>query len=78
MCCLVMSAVGRDPLVTDDELVAAMRSCDCPVVTTGDLVDHVDMTKDGVRRRLNQLIERGKVSRKQVGARAVVYWPSEG
>jgi len=45
-----------------------------PVVTAGEVSDAVGMTNQGVNKRLRDLANRGLVVRKQVGARAYIYW----
>jgi predicted ArsR family transcriptional regulator len=63
--------------MTDEEIVAEVRKHPDEVVTAGDIADQIDMTSAGVLQRLNQLHEDGVVTRKKVGARAVVWWLNE-
>lgn len=48
------------------------------VVTAGELTDVLDTSRDTVLRRLRTLHENGEVERKEVGARAVVWWINDG
>jgi len=57
-----------------DDVLAALRSHPEPVATAADIADVLDVTSETVRRRLTELREQGLVERKNVGARAVVWW----
>jgi len=48
------------------------------VVTAGELTEELDTSRDTILRRLRTLHENGEVERKEVGARAVVWWVDEG
>lgn len=65
---------GRKPRITDEEILDVFRSSTDPVLTTGEVASEVDITHRGVRDRLEQLEEEGKVRSKKVGARAMVWW----
>ena len=80
-----MSTVDRDeggrdedgrftPTVTDDALLTAIESAGAPVLTTPELADRLPIGRRAIRERLLDLEARGKVARKTVGARAVVWW----
>jgi hypothetical protein len=62
------------PSVTDDDVLAALRDRPDPVSTTSELAEFLGVTPETVRRHLTTLCERGRVERKTVGARAVVWW----
>jgi Fic family protein len=47
------------------------------VVTAGEITDVLDTSRDTVLRRLRTLHENGEVERKEVGARAVVWWVND-
>lgn len=65
---------GRKPRITDEEILDVFRSSSDPVLTTREVASEVDITHRGVRDRLEQLEEEGKVMSKKVGARAMVWW----
>ena len=44
------------------------------VVTASELTDSLDTSRDTILRRLRTLHESGEIERKEVGARAVVWW----
>jgi predicted ArsR family transcriptional regulator len=60
--------------VTPARVLEAMNTADDPVVTAGEVGEALDCTGQAARKKLNQLHEDGKVERKEVGARAVVWW----
>lgn len=48
-----------------------------PVLTAKEVATKLGTSSETARRKLNELHEGGKISRKEVGARAVVWWYSE-
>lgn len=66
--------MARTVSVTDEEILETVVSGDDPVRTVPDMAHEVDLGRDGLRRRLNKLEERGEVVSKRVGANAVVWW----
>ena len=63
--------------VTLDRVVSAIRAVDGPVVTTRDVGDRLDCTTEAARQKLVHLTEQGRVDRRKVGGRAVVWWLTE-
>lgn len=72
-----MGKMGRNKEVSDKQILQAIALHPDPIVTSSEVAESVDMTKQGVNKRLNKLAEDEYVVRKSVGARAVVYWLSE-
>lgn len=66
--------MGRKREVSDQEILQAISLHPDPVVTASEIAEAVDMTNTGVNKRLNQLVEDEFVVRKDVGARATIYW----
>ncbi|XVH33294.1 hypothetical protein ACNS7O_14870 (plasmid) [Haloferacaceae archaeon DSL9] len=60
--------------ITLERVVAAIREVDSPVVTTRDLADILGCTTEAARQKLVTLTEQGRVDRRKVGGRAVVWW----
>lgn len=60
--------------VTDDDLIEAIERTDSPVVTAAELANELPIGRRAIRERLLDLHEREIVDRKDVGARAVVWW----
>ena len=63
------------PSIEDDDVLRALRAHPEPVATTSDLADALGVTTETVRRHLSALRDAEQVGRKEVGARAVVWWP---
>lgn len=66
--------VPRTPRVGDEEILSQIALHPDPVVTAQELSNHVDYTPDGIRRRLHTLHDKGLVTKREVGANAVVWW----
>jgi predicted transcriptional regulator len=60
-----------------EQVVEVMEKSDEPFMTLGEITKEVDVTKKTVHNRLSELVEDGQVSRKKVGAKAVVWWLPE-
>lgn len=69
-----MADPGRKKTISDAEFLREMRLLPDPVVTAGEVSERVDMTRQGVNSRLDEMVDSGYVKRKEVGSRAVVYW----
>lgn len=59
--------------VSDAELVSIIRSADDPVLTTAEVTEGTPISRQAVKRRLEQLFEEGHISRKKAG-RNRVWW----
>lgn len=62
------------PRVTDRDVIRALSAHPQPVATANDLAEALEVSRETVRRHLSRLHEDGRVARKAVGARAVVWW----
>lgn len=63
--------------VTPERVVETIREADGPIVTTRDVADALECTTEAARQKLVTLTEQGRVARRKVGARAVVWWLTE-
>lgn len=63
--------------VTPERVLAVMRDADAPVLTAGDIADELGCTPEAVTKKLKRLQDHDRVARRQVGARAVVWWLTE-
>ena len=59
--------------LTSERVLACLRRADEPLTAT-ELASEFSVTNRAVLNKLNSLHERGVVERKEVGARAVVWW----
>jgi len=64
----------RPVTVPDDKLLAVLEAGDDPIRTVAEMESEVDLSADGLRRRLVKLEERDEAISKTVGANAVVWW----
>jgi len=67
----------RSVTVSDDRILSVLNEGGDPVRTVPKMAEQIDLSRDGLRRRLIDLEERGIVKSKTVGANAVVWWPDE-
>ena len=70
------SGSGRPRETTTDDVLKALCEVDAPVGTGTELAQRLNVSQQTVLRRLDELHKNGRVERKEVGARAVVWWPS--
>lgn len=63
--------------VTPERVLAVMHDAETPVLTASDIADELGCTPEAVTKKLNGLLEQERVARRQVGARAVVWWVTE-
>lgn len=64
---------GRSRTVSDAELLEAGRQVDGPAWGAAEVASRVDIGKEGVRQRLNALVEADEVCVKQVSGQNI-YW----
>ena len=74
---MAKDGIGRPREVTCDDVLTAFEDVDKPVATGKLLAEMLDVSKQSVLRRLQELEEEGRVERWKVGSRAVVWWPTD-
>lgn len=57
------------------EVLSLFRDIDEPILTASEVADEFGISQQAAHKRLKRLHERGKIERKEVGARAVAWWP---
>lgn len=62
---------------TERHILRAIRTHPEPVITAPELASMLDVSSETARRYLSTLHDDGVVCRKEVGARAVVWWPAD-
>lgn len=60
-----------------EAVLNVLRQASDPVLTAKEVAEKLETSSETARRKLNELHEQGKIRRKEVGARAVVWWASE-
>lgn len=69
-----MAGPGRQPTVSDEDILDVFRQSEDPVLSTAEVADAIDMGERGTLSRLKQLVDDGSIKRKKVGAKATVWW----
>jgi predicted transcriptional regulator len=59
------------------DVIETLREHEDPFVTAIEIADRMDKSKGTIHDRLDELLDEGKVNRKKVGGRAVVWWLPE-
>lgn len=72
-----MSGPGRQPTVSDDEILESFREASDPVLTTNEVADAIGLGRRGAYDRLVQLSEDGRLEQKKIGEKAAVWWSPE-
>jgi len=67
---------GRPQDVSDKELLEQVALVHGPA-TSGEISDGVSIGRKGVNKRLPDLVDKGYLFKKEVGANAIIYWLSE-
>jgi len=60
--------------VADDEIVRHIRESSDPAFTTKEIAQEFGMSVPGIRNRLEDLAERGRIERKKPAKRTIVWW----
>jgi len=73
-----MSSKGRSPKVTDDDLVQLLETTEewagRPFTDTKEVSDRVEISRQGVRQRLEKLVEEYDHIKRHKPSRDVIYW----
>ena len=59
--------------VTLDNVMSVFENAELPVLTASEIADELDCSRPSAYNKLEQLVDRGDLHKKKVGARAVVY-----
>lgn len=59
------------------QVLELFQDIDEPVLTASEIADEFGITQQAAYSRLKRLHEDGLIDRKEVGARAVAWWPVE-
>jgi transposase-like protein len=58
---------GRKPTISDDEIIAAIRDHQDPILSTKEVSEQIGIGRDGTLKRLHQLKEEARVDNRMVG-----------
>lgn len=70
--------VGRPKKVSDKEILKVLHETDERVMTASEIGDELGESRRTLHRRLDELHDDGKVEKKKVGGRSVVWWTETG
>jgi len=65
---------GPEPDITDAEIVEHIITSEVPISTVSEIAETGDISTTAARKRLERLVEKDALCRKETGA-AVVYYP---
>lgn len=68
---------GRDKTVSDAEILYYFAVSDKPVLNVSRLEEEIDITRQGIYNRLEDLTNEGYLESMTVGASAKVFWLTE-
>jgi len=60
--------------MSDDDILNQFHDSADPVLTAAEIADNVGMSRQAIQRRLKQLRDDGRLNKKKVGGRAIVWW----
>jgi repressor of nif and glnA expression len=66
-----------EPEEQDEDLLKVFRESGKPVLTASMVAEEVSIGRKAVLERLRELEGKGVLERMEVGARAVVWWPTD-
>ena len=69
-----MSSGGREPDVTDDEILAVLEESTDPALSTREIADAVGLGRRGTLDRLDTLAENGAIRKKKLDKRVTIWW----
>jgi predicted ArsR family transcriptional regulator len=63
--------------VTPDDVLDVLAAVQGPVVTSADVADALDVTRETARRKLESLTDDSRLDSRKTAGRVVVYWRAE-
>jgi hypothetical protein len=68
---------GREPTVSNEEILNVFREAADPVLTTAEVAEAIDLGRRGTLNRLKQLSDENHLRMKKVGETSAVWWSPE-
>ncbi len=69
-----MAGPGRQPTVSDEEILNVFQEASDPVLTTSEIAEEIGLGRRGTFDRLRKLAEEETIQMKKVGATGAVWW----
>lgn len=61
-------------MVSDQEIIAAIKNCDCRAFTARETAEYHDITKTQALKRLHQLADDGPLMKKKPQKQTLIFW----
>ena len=68
---------GQTPKISNTQLLREVYLSPDPIVTATEIAERLDYSRQAINYRFTRLAEEGLLHRREVGARATVYWLSD-
>jgi predicted ArsR family transcriptional regulator len=68
---------GPDPQITAVDILRVCLSSPDPAFVPAEVAAELDVTTEGARHQMTQLVDRGLLERKKPGSRTVLYWVTD-
>jgi len=69
-----MGTPGREPTVSDEDILEVFRQATDPVVTTKEVSEAINLGRRGTLDRLKSLEDDNQIRKKRIGEKAIVWW----
>lgn len=63
--------------VNDDEIIRRLQECGDPAYATSEIAEMLDMTLEGTRGRLDDLVDEGRLEKKKPNPQSTMWWLPE-
>lgn len=68
---------GPDPEISAVDIIEIFALSTDPAFVPAEVADELDVTSEGARHQMNNLVEKGYLKRKKPGSRTVMYWVTD-
>lgn len=68
---------GPDPEIDSISILRVFLGSTDPAFVPSEIAEDLDCTTEGARHQMNQLVERGLLTKKKPGQRTVLYWVTD-
>jgi predicted transcriptional regulator len=72
-----MNNAGRNPTISDDDIIDLIRDHEDAVVSTMELAELMGMTREGALKRLHSLEDKGELEHQTIGDTYAWYIPRD-
>lgn len=65
---------GPEPSITPEKVLQIFVNSPDPAFVPSEIAEELDVTTEGARHQMEQLVEKGYLGKKKPGQRTVMYW----